>query len=354
MNLYNIEFFDNNFVFVDSTTISPCSYRYDYMAMEPSVIELPVISCERGNYISITDNLSGIKYWGFVSSVERMSDSLQISVYPLLEKLDITSYLDRNEIFDTSVENYIATLIKQMYVNNSDTEQNIKGLEVNVLSSTAGSLNLKDNIHNIYDLAIRALKKYQIFIAFDVQISNKKVVCNIRRASNAVPTIEADLENIMNPSLNFRDTHEMVNKVFIYGSYPEDNQNYGTTLSTVYYMQPNGKITKNPTARIVPVIWSTKELEIMEDFEREARDLAYDTLYREELDNYIAFDVSRNDTVVRLSNYEVGQFVDIIKDGKIYRSMYTGFESGAESIRLLFGAVRTEYTKQLAMERRNA
>lgn len=354
MSLCSLEIFNNLFEYVSCTAISPCNYLYDYMALEPSVIEIPVIACNRGDYISITDSVSPGKYWGFINEVEHLTDSLQITVYPLLEKLNVTAYQNRNEIYDTTVEQFIATMIRSMYLNNPDREQNMNGLVVNVLSSTPGSLNLKDNIHNIYDLAIRALKKYQIFISFDVQINNKKVICNIRKASNAVPTIEADLRNIMEPSFNFKDTYEMVNKIFIYGVYPEDSPNYGTTISTVYYMQPDGTITKNPAKRITPVVWDTKEIEIMEDFEQEAFDLAYDSLYREELDNYIVLTVARDDSLVKLSNYEVGQCVNIIKGRKVYPSIYTGYEIGPESIKVLFGAVRTEYTKQLVMERRKA
>ncbi len=353
MSLYNIEIFNSQFEYVSHTAISPCTYHYDYMAMEPSVLELPVVECGRGDYISITDGSAG-KYWGFINAVEQLTDSIQISVYPLVAKLNVTAYMERAEIYDTSVENFIATLIRNTYLNNPDAEQNINGLAVNVLSSTNGSLNLKDNIHNIYDLAIRALKKYQIFISFDVQISNKKVICNIRKASGAIPTIEADLENVMDPSFNFKDTFDMVNKVFIYGTYPEDSPYYGTTLSTVYYMQQNGMITKRPATRITPVVWDTKDLEIKEDFEQEAYDLAYDCLYREELDNYIFFYVARDDSLVRLPNYEIGQCVNIIKDGTIHASIFTGYEIGPERIKLLFGAVRTEYTKQLIMERRKA
>ena len=352
MSLYNVEFFDGDFAYVSNVAVDTCNYKYDYMALEPSVLDLPAIQCERGNYVSITNSTTNAKYWGYVNAVEELTDSIQVSIYPLLAKLNVTAYLDRNEIYDTTVENYLATLVKNMYLNNTDAEQNIKGLEVNVLSSTKGSLNLKVNVHNIYDLAIRALKKYQIFIAFDVQINNKKVVCNIRKATSAVPTIEADLSNVMNPVLNFKDTYEMVNKIYLYGTYPEGSSNYGTIMSTVYYMQPDGVVTKNPASRITPVVWTTREFEIADDFEQEAYDIAYDALYREELDNYIYFDVTRDDTLVRLSNYEIGQFVNIIKDGVTYTSMYTGYEAGAEKIRVLFGAIRTEYTKQLVMERR--
>ncbi|MDE7436794.1 MAG: hypothetical protein K2N01_13375 [Lachnospiraceae bacterium] len=339
-------------MYKDSTTVNRCDYVNDYIVVSPTVIRAPQVKCDRGDYISMEDLSSRKKDWGYVCGIERTDDVTEISVMPFLGKMDVDVYKDREDLKHMTCERFLAELIRLAYAGD-DVEQNIPGLEIIAETGTEGALlNLKDNVHNIYDVALAALKKYHITITFDIKVREKRVYAKIRRATEKCATVEADLSCVTDVSVNLVDTYEMVNKVTIYGSYQETHEKYGTVETVTYYLEPGGTVTMDPQERITPVVWTIKQIEINDDFEAEAWEVAYDTLYREEVDNNIELCVEKSGGMIDPAQFEVGQSVCVIYQGSQYATIYTGYEMSGDKAKMIFGAIRTEYTKKSRINRR--
>lgn len=349
MSVFSIEFFSEIFEYVGHTVIENCDWKYDYMAIEPTIIRTEPVSCRRGNYIKIFNEMEKQTNWGYITQIELQDGMQEITIMPIVGKLNVECYKDRNDLKKMSAEMFLKELIAQAYQNPDDIKQNIKGLEIVIESRTENAvLNLVDDIHNIYDIAIRELKKYRIFVEFMVLISEKKIICTIRKATDSIKTIEADLNNVIQKTINFKDTYEIVNKIVIYGEYQENKENFGKTEKAAYYLTPAGEITKTPgSQRILPVIWNIEKISIQENFEQEAQEKAYERLYREEADNNIELVIQKKDRLVTVRDLEIGQKVTVISNGAPYNSIFTGFEEEGEKIIYIFGAIRTEYSKNI-------
>ena len=99
--------------------------------------------------------------------------------------------------------------------------------------------------------------------------------------------------------------------------------------------------------RVTPVIFRYKTITIAEDtFEEDAFEAAYDLIYQEEYDNSIKVQLLSDDPLHKLQDFNIGKPCTIIWKGKKYRTVYTGWNIN-KTVTLLFGMVRTEYTKRM-------
>lgn len=341
-----IEVFGKNFQFLNKTMVKSQKYEFDYVALVNNTLSIPGnFKANKRNYIIITSG--NRKFQGIITSVEYKRTETIIQYKPLISILDVDVYMDRNVLSGMYVEQFLALMIIQNFQSNEDDLQNIPGLSIQTSSSTeAGSLNLKDNIHNIYEIAISAFRKYEIIIDMQLDIMNKSLICSIGRREFKKKTIECDLDNILETNIVLKDDSESVNKVIIIGEYDEESENFGKILMRVFYRDKiTGETTQTPSDRVDPVVFVYKLLQINEEtFEEDAYQEAYDLIYQEKYDNSIKIKLCKEDPLHNVEDFSIGQTCWIIKGKQVYTTVFTGYVED-ETVTLLFGLIRTEYTK---------
>lgn len=345
MNLYNIEIFQPDFTYRDSCQTNDIEYEYDYLSISKNKIKLLNIKAEKGDYIRIFRNKMTL--FGIIEGVTESVTSTTLEFKHILSIMDIDVYADSSIVANTDnpVEQWIADIITDTYINNPDRLQNITGLEVKCTSSTTGTkkLGLDGNINNLYEIIQNALIKHDVVIRTDIDIQNKKIVMSIGQNTKKEKVIESDLPNVLDKEFNIKKSDGSVNKLTLIN---EDDESQQVT----YYLLQNGSITtdSNSNNRIIPVVNEIRSISLKKDetFESRAYQEALDKLVPEEYDNLIEITVESNDTLICPEEMQIGQKATILHNGIEYHTMLTGIER-KDRIKLMFGTIRLELTKKM-------
>lgn len=344
-----VEVFDRDFRFIGRALVPGKKYEMDYMSVGNSELTIPgLFNVDKQNYIQIRTPYGILQ--GIITVVEHGATETKLKYTPLLSILDVDVYKDRKVLALMTLEDFLASMIAENFVENPDDFQNIPGFQIECCSSTENAaMNLKDNIHNIYDLALKAFRKYSIVITITLDVMRKSIICRIGRQTCGSRTIEGNLRNVLDVNIIIKNDDESVNKVVIVGEYDEESPNHGKTVIKTYYRDKmTGLTTQTPEERVVPVVFRYKIIQIDEEtFEEDAFGEAYDLIYQEEFDNAIKVKVGKNDALYKIDKFQIGQPCVILKDGKRYPSIFTGYIAEISSVTLLFGMVRVEYTKRI-------
>ncbi len=348
-----IEVFDQEYHFVGKAMIPGKKYEIDYMSINRNDLTVPgLFDVHKRNYIQIRTDQEVLQ--GIIVAVDHGTAETKLKYASLISILDVDVYKDRKVSVSITPEEFLATIITETFVESSDKFQNIPGLQVECCSATTdAALNLKDNIHNIYDLVLKFFRKYGITVTLQFDVMKKRMVCWIQKEICKGKTIEADLKNVLDVNIIMKEDDESVNKVIIIGEYDEENPNYGKILTRTYYLdKATGITTQTPSERALPVVFQYKVIQVDEEtFEDDAFSEAYDLIYHEEYDNSIKIKVGKNDPLYRVADFQIGQSCIILKDGHKYPSIFTGYIVEPSAVTLLFGMVRVEYTKKLRRKR---
>ena len=345
MSLFNIEIFNDHFEYISSYQLQSVEgYEYDYISYSKSKLEIPEIIASKGNYVRITSkNLSIV---GIVCGCTDMGFYYELEFTPFLEKMDVDVHYNRSLLSTQSLEQWIAGIIKDTFVSNSDPEQNIYGFEVKYTPRTYNALmDLDENIGNLYEILQKALINYNVVITFSIDVQKKKIIADISVLSQGVFYIESDLPNIISKEFNFKKSDSSYNKMTIYNEINEAEHE-------TFYLLSDGTITNKPdiSKRITPVIFTNifikHEDNDKETFYDAAYEKAFNKLSAEKYDNLIEVECEINDELINPLNLSIGQDIIIIRDGTSYSTMLTGF-SIKDTVKLMFGTVRIELTKKL-------
>ena len=353
MRAFNVEFFDRSYNFITNQMTSDFSYTFDYLSQTSNVISLK------------TDNLVGIgqfvrisggpkEIYGVVSAIDRGSGNgklMNVSYNPLTSLLSTDVLFDTDlQGSDTPLETVIANFIRDLYVNNGDTLQNISGLTVRVTSTTEDwGFNLKSTNegmhHTIIDfwdsIIARALEKYQIVVDMRMNVGAKTITCTVGKNTEARQVIEADLPNIVERNIVEDASNESANKAVIY-----NGNNY--SQRAVYYRHPDGTFDTQNRARLTPVLRVADEVLVEEGqtFAKAAQSKAGDILGQAAYNNLIELRVLMDDDLVKAGTIDIGQVVTIITNGVSYTSILSGYLIDT-MMTLTFGIIRLDLTKQL-------
>lgn len=345
MSLYNIEIFSDHFEYISSYQLQNVEgYEYDYISYSKSKLEIPEIAASKGDYVRITSK--DLNIVGIVNGCTDMGFYYELEFAPFLERLDVDVHYDRSQLSSQSLEQWLAGIITDTFVSNSDPEQNIYGFEVRYISKTYNALmDLEENIGNLYEILQKALINYNVVVTFNIDVQKKKIIADISVLSDGVFYIESDLPNVLNKKFNFKKSDSSYNKMTVYNELNE-------TEHETFYLQTDGVITNVPDSlkRITPVIFTNvfikHEDDDKETFHNSAYDKAFNKLSAEKYDNLIELEVNSNDGLIDPLNLPIGQNTVIIRDGISYSTMLTGF-SIKDTVTLMFGTVRLELTKKL-------
>lgn len=359
---YNVEFFDRNLIYVYSCVIDGVPIEDDYISIKVTKIDIPATQeVSNGDFIRVQSDR--VNFFGVVSDVSPGKYKTTIAFKPFI------SLFDEDFLFDTSTQSTTETqhptleqtllyYIGSIYVNPDDEYQQLPvSIEIdplvtqtqkwsfNITPETEGS---HYRIMNLYSsLIVRALKEYGVAIDVIPDFSEKNISLVITKRLSAFK-IDADLNDINVNAIKFNDRQEGINKLEVYNT-----ENYAQCLT--FYVHNDRTWDTEDTNRILPVARSVRsvapsyyeeEADADEAFIDAAFDIAYSALSGLAWDNYIELEVYYSDPNVDPLSIDIGQLVTVIYKGARYTSILTGRVFSDETITLLFGSERIDFTKQ--------
>lgn len=353
MQPFNIEIFDTSFNLVQHYNSGVIEYDFDYLStVENSVLIAFDENVQKGDYIRIMN--SADNYFGYITAIqvnEKVQGFSEIRFKPFISLFDAQILFDTTlQGSQTSLEDAIAGYIRAYWINNSDSSQNIFGLQVETISSTLGwgfhitsdqkGLN-KAIINFMTSIIRRALTKYQVGLYVEANVQAKTITVKIGIKDYSTFYIEADLPNVIEKSIVLNENAKDTNKLVIY-----DQADLATNIT--YYKHPDGSYDTSNTNRIIPVIYAITSVTAVEgetfaDAAEDAADKQFDT---DSFNNLIELTVQNDDGLVQPETLSIGQLVNIITNGTSYGSILTGIER-SEKTKLIFGTIRLDLTKIL-------
>lgn len=351
--MYNCEIFDNSFNYVAFDLIDDSQViDNDYLAYGSYTITTRLIEAKKGYFVRITRDNKHVAS-GYIADVQPGKSTQEINIKPLQTMFDA-------EVFYTPVSDcitWLATNIQAAFMNNTDTLQN----RPITLTYTVGSdplpltgFNLHETV-NILSVIVSALKTYGVVCNMSLDVTNKRIVVDIAQQANTC-VVEADLENVIDKSITLGDSYGSLNKMIIRKTDKDSGDNLG---ETTYYLHPNGTIDTTNNNRITPVFWTVETLDTEDDqtaaqWSAKALARAKEVLRPEKYDNEILLTYGIDDKIAHPLQMAIGTNATVYLDGEAYDTILTGRTIQGKTITLIFGVVRTNLTKKITIERREA
>lgn len=338
--IYKAEFFDRAFDFKFFSVIDAPEIVFDYLTLDKTSIIIPgIVELSRGWYCHITRS-AHVVYQGFVAGVELGKATTTVQLSPLPALFEFQFFYNRKTYNSNKIdlEGWFRSAILRTFAG-SDAVQNIPGLTVTAVTHTDGvDLNLKDNIHDFWDLARKAIQNDKIAISCEFDPMAKTITAVItNHAGESEITIEADLPNVTEQKFTLRDDYGSVNKVVVYNA-KDDSQ------SQTFYASDYAPPAVQRVAEVT--------VEEGETFAAAAREKSAELMRKSDADNLIELTFRRNDRMI--PDLHIGQPVRILKGGKEYHTILTGKnEKNSDSggyITLIFGGIRVDFTKILKLK----
>ena len=358
---YDVEFFDRDLKYVYSCVIDGVPIEDDYISIKVTKIEVPPTqTILNGHFIRLQSDR--VNFFGVVTDVSPGEYNTKIAFKPFI------SVFDEDFLFDTStqgttdtnhptLEATILQYIGDLYVNPDDLCQQLPiSIEIDgsIVQTEKWSLNITPEtegthyrIMNLYSsLIARALKEYGVVIDVIPNFRTKNIRLVITK--RLVPfKIDADLSDITVKTIKYNERQTGVNKLDVYNT--EDYSQYIT-----FYVHSDRSWDSDDTDRITPVARAVRSVapsnsgegSAEDAFVEAAVDIAYSVLSGLTWDNLIELDVYYTDPNVDPLSIGIGQVAIIYYQDGRYTSILTGRIFSDESVTLLFGSERIEYTKR--------
>lgn len=340
-----IEIFDRDIIYKSSRVIGWPSVSFDYLTLEQASIDIPEIEVSKGDFVHITDMSGDVIYQGIAAAPSAQNGILTLGIKPLLSLFDTTVLYDRTDVQTGTLEDFIAGIITRKYITNTDTLERIP-IAVTVTSATSNTaLNLKSNVHEFWDIATSAMTGYGIVIDAVLKPSAKRIDVIVGKVGTSTEIVEADRDNCVKSTYIIGDDYGATNKMTLINKNNEAE-------SVTYYLHTDGTINTTNNNRITPVFNKVEYVETSDNFAAEAQSRALETLTPQEHDNLIELTFRHDDKLIDLSGMAIGQTVNILHDGNVYKSILTGKQKSELNTKLIFGNVRVDLTKKLVLEKR--
>jgi len=355
MRPYNIEIYSKDFDFKSHTTIGGNDPKFNYDYLDPENNKIKVMApfdVSIYDYIRIKGN--DIEIWGSVTKTEaginESKEFINITFRDIEDQMNIQILVDTDEIGTGTLEKYIADRIKETFIDNSDDEQNIEGLEVQTEGSTtdwvlditpSGEEEHYAVVNLLDDIILPAFKRDSVRVLFNFSVSEKKIIAKISKNTADPIIIETQLPDVLSKTIKYKSINKEANKVIIYNQ--KDYEEFET-----YYLHTDGTFDTVDDDRVSPVSLKieTVSSDTEEDFQSQAYDRANKTFGANKYENLVEIECTNDDERISPLSLEVGQVVNVIDEGNVYETILTGKKIG-ETTKLIFGNVRLELTKIL-------
>ena len=373
MQQYRVEFFRNavneqgahrieyvHHDFIDSPLIDD-----DYLAIQSTVLEIrPTTVVDTGDIVRLLRDESTY-FFGIVSNVAPAEYTTSVTVQPFISIFDAPILFDSADqsknTEEYSLENVLKKYIEANYVRNSDDLQNFPlvvevpetGNHTNNWDMNIGVEFLREDsedaqkvVINFYEtLIVNALKIYSVAINPTINFSTGTITLHIGKIDEE-RFVDADLDNATVVTLKVNERPTGTNKLVVY------NADDFSQTPFIFYVHPDRTWDRENENRILPV--AVDITTVTPDSNAEDKDeafliaaieTAYQTLSGMEWDELIELQCAPNDVLINPMTLKIGQTVRIFYKDGIYKSILTGRTVASDSVKLIFGSERIQFTK---------
>lgn len=365
--MYRLEIFTDQMEYASATVVSKSqNIDLDYLAYDAFSIETQLIEAKKGYFVHITQDNEFVAD-GIISDVRPDKKTQKISIRPIQALFDSEIFYDP---ISSSIQ-WLADTITSYYITNTDAPQNRPIDLTFTLSADSCSLieNFKDvgDTVNLLSVIETALKTYSVVVDTWIDMSDLRIKVNIYQQTET-KELEADLENVLESDVTLGDSYGSINKALVRKYDYVETTSGGETTKEVrvlgdfeYYRLSDDSIvlstdTYDQSLRIFPVFWDliliekTSEMTDAEWLE-EALSQATEVLTPETYDQEIVLKYHKDDKLVRPMDIKIGSIITVHLKGETYTSILAAKRIEGNTVTLTLGAVRTELTKKLSMDR---
>jgi len=328
--------------YVDGGIIRDYTIDADYLSNNASTVTLTEQTA--ANKGDIIVGISGIDktFIGVISAVD--NTKLQISFkHPkeLLYDTVLNPFKYTGTIgYKFEIISAMETIINLAFVQTDDDKKKIP-LLIEKRGTASGAVWTDDgDTINISDFIQWAFDNHNVYLDFDIDFKENKIVCRIIKNSFAGYVIK---DNIKLSTPTF-DKNELpnYNKAVVY------NKDTGVIVGT-YYLLSNNTVTanSNDSRRLLPV--QTKYIAYETGKGYTPQEVADSELKGNIYNHCIQYKLNKQQRLVDPFAFNYGDGVKIVYDGREYDSIFTGlkYTKDAPYITCLFGKTRVDFTDRL-------
>lgn len=356
--MYNVEIFDMySNKFVAHLVTEESRIEADYLSPSASVLSAPKdIELSLKNTVKITDEENKTVFEGFVSNIDKETNSTRISVKPLIALLDEVSLINDNQ------QNYAWQIYHQIFKDFGSNVNRTVGSIYSVPWTFINGyiINNWQNEEKIYndaplmsdmDLVIDAARLKNRWMRFELGAKNDILgnpCYGFEKQTNFV-VIEADLDAIIDKEFSFTESGGY-NVGFIW-SYDESARSWAyypyvmNDDGTIEIDSVNNKRKQMHDARINHKRYD-KALT-----RAEADEIIKTMLSPTETNFCIRLKVKKDYSLFKFGDFRLGQNVEIIHQGKSYKTNLTGYAIEGDVVEYTFGTLRESLTDLLTKEK---
>lgn len=328
--------------YIDGGIIRDYSIDTDYISNNASVITLVEETFAKKGDIVV--GLSGINktFIGAITAVDNTKKQIsfkhpkELFADTVINPFKYTGTLG----YKFELVGGLETILKLAFISTDDTRKRLP-LIIEKRGTASGAVWTDDSdTLNIADLIAWAFDSYNVYLDFDIDFAENKLVCKIVKNTTTGYVIKDNIKL----SVPTFDKNELpnYNKSVIY------NKDTGAILGT-YYLLANNTITTNSNnaIRLLPV--QTKYVAFEEGKGYTPQELATSELQGNIYNHCIQYKLSKEQRLVNPLAFNYGDGVKIIYDGREYDSIFTGLKHTKDDpyITCLFGKTRIDFTDRL-------
>lgn len=334
LNAHKIEIYNRTFNFKDM-----CAYEHnsvevntDYLTLSSNTLTVPkLLKAQNGDYIYSTSGIQGI-----VDSVEYSKGQTEVTYKPMHSLFDVDVYY-KSSALSSSLVGFFEGMIKNTFINNEDSTQNIEGLTVECYTENDvknATLNIVDNINNIFTLLQKALKKYRLYLDIDLQPYEKKIVARLK-INDKTRYIIAEKPYVVDSEIYIKPSNKGINKLIGYWQGHEDDS------ASPYIVKKDDEQTFSKS--------TTKYYygEDADEFRENVKNDSYELFSYDETSNFISVTINSNSYLY--SGYGIGDLGVIIYDNIRYTAILTQITTGKGLTEYVFGDIRLNLTDKLLL-----
>lgn len=263
--------------------------------------------------------------------------------------------------YDT-IEGWIKYFLATSYQGDANIPPSYSGIDIKVTSETPIGETRDPEMSQtmgMYDYAISAMQSNGIIVSCEFDPQAKTFSFVIGKNNKEEKTIETDLPNIISKTFNLDGDGEQYNVVKLF--FKDENEDIVTRW---YALNEDGSIAETTPpnynlSNVKPPLMMTYN-DIGTGYNTTDKypsdsvwiEKAKEVLKPDSDSQEISISVSDDDNLVKIGITDIGGYVQILHDGKTYKSMLTSVSIVNDVKTLTFGYARTDLTSILQFQRR--
>lgn len=335
----------------------------DYLTLESTKVVCKSIDAEWGDWCRILDQFGNVAYVGYVDNIISNTKTTELTLRPLQALFDMPSayqYKHRGGAF-TSTEVAMRFLYISIYLWTFDHYAQIPYRLAELTTTTPCPVipTPQQVINNHWNMGLYFLTQTGTTCDIALDVENKELVIKGENISNQI-VIETDKDYVLDYEIS-EGSNQGYNSVAVhYGengaSFNVRNYCLHTDGSIDTHLEDteiiDGEIVHTPYNRIFPVKYAETYADTGTD------DSGNEYVYTKAVEllqngkwvNEIKITLSNDNKIIDV-NSPIGTKAIILQGGIAYETILTGFTKRGKITTLLFGTIRGELTKQMAIER---